>query len=191
MCWMWWRQDIWVNFLLGKKHCQSKLNLLSPRSPNTGQLMTTSERTFPPVHSSLALGRCRCWKAVLPPMRRQSVGAPAFFADDGIQRPSVCNSLGQCNDKNLTKPLTAWAWSQFCTGIWTGRSLFSPTPEVYQPPLRAAPRRDLRKRLFPWLYSVLVLCQLFLWGQTEFHQWDCELLEDMHYVWFSKEASPQ
>ena len=27
----------------GEKHCQSKLNLLPPRSPNTGQLMPISE----------------------------------------------------------------------------------------------------------------------------------------------------
>lgn len=112
----------------GEKHYQNKLNLLSPRSPNTGRFMPTSERTFLPVHLRLALGRCQvlesCYMACEVSV---PVGAPALCADDGIQRPPVCNSLGQCNDKNLTKPLTAWASSQFCPGIWTGRPVFNHT----------------------------------------------------------------
>lgn len=112
----------------GEKHCQSKLNLLSPRSPNTGRLMPTTERTFLPLHTRLALGRCQVLESCSMALEVSvPVGAPASSADDGIQRLFICNSLGQGNDKNLTKPLTAWAWSQVCTGIWTGRSVFNHT----------------------------------------------------------------
>lgn len=144
----------------GEKHCQSKLNLLSPRSPNIGRLMPTSERTFfSPVHSRLVLGRCQVLESCS--MTREvsvPVGAPAFSADDGIQRFSVCNSLGQRNDKNLTKPLTAWAWSQFCTGIWIGRSVSDHTQKSTTTIKSSSKEGGLGKRWFPWLYSVLVLC---------------------------------
>lgn len=94
----------------GKEHYQNKLNLLSPRSPNTGGFMPTSERTFLSLHFRLALGGCQVLESSSMACEIPvPVGTPALCADDGIQRPPVCNSLGQCNDKNLTEPLTAWA----------------------------------------------------------------------------------
>lgn len=94
------------------------------------------------------------------------VGTPAFFADDGIQRSSVCSRLGQHNDKNLTEPLTALAWCQPCAGIWAGKPVFSQIQKSTKPPQRRS-EEGSRKKVFPLfpLY-VLALHSLFLWGKS-------------------------
>lgn len=124
------------------------------------------------MFSRLALGRRQVLESC-PVACEVSVpvGTPAFFADDWIQRSSVCSRLGQHNDKNLTEPLTAWAWCQPYAGIWAGRPVFSQTHKSTKPWQRRS-EEGSRKNVFPQLYmSWLFLHYFFGWSQIPPVRW--------------------
>lgn len=75
------------------KRCQSKLNLLSPRSPDSGTLMPTPKRTFLLRFLDWRWAGARCQKAVLWPMRCWSLEAPQLSLQmmelEGLQSAAV------------------------------------------------------------------------------------------------------